>query len=149
MGRIHAAVLLALAATSLSACGGSGKKAYSLTKAQYTAALDKICLVAADQLRELHLDNALDTYKARGDDIVAIIDRATGKFEALTPPDSVKDAAKRFNEANERLLADTKDAASAAKAGDRTKFEQGLAKADADNRAGRGPATEIGATGCV
>jgi hypothetical protein len=142
-----AGVPIVLLALAVSACGG-GKKADKLTKQEYASALNKICLVAADQLRELHLDTTIGTYKARGDDIVDVIAKATSKFEALTPPAVVEDAAKTFNASYDRLLADTKDAVAAATAGDRTKWEQALSKADADSQAGRAPAKEIGATGC-
>jgi hypothetical protein len=128
-------------------CGG-GKKAAGLTKQAYAAAQSKICLLASDQLRELHLEATVSAYKARGDNVLKIEEAAIKKIDALVPPAEIKAAAKLYSDANHVVLADVKAAVSAAKAGDRTKFQQAFAKSNTDNSATYAPAKEIGARSC-
>ena len=111
-------------------------------------ALNRICLVASDQFRELHLENTVGDWKARGDHIVKITEGATKKFKALTPPDELKDAAKQYNDAEDRFTAEIKNAVNAANAGDAAKFHAALSKSDKANTDSNVAAQKIGAADC-
>jgi hypothetical protein len=130
----------------LAGCGGGG--GVTLTKQEYVKALNRICLVGSDQFRELHLENTVADWKARGDHIVSITENATKKFQALSPPDELKGAAKEYNDAEDRFTAEIKNAVNAAKEGDATRFHEALSKSDAANTDSNVAARKIGAADC-
>ncbi len=127
-------------------CGGGGKK--QLDKEHYASALTKLCLLGSDQVRELHVDNTVAAWKHAGDELVKIEENFQKKFDALTPPDEIADAAREYRDANAKVLEDTRDAVSAAKDGDAAKLLAALQKSNTDNQDTWPPAQEIGATGC-
>jgi hypothetical protein len=131
---------------ALAACGGGG--APTLTKAEYASKLSRLCLVAADQLRELHLDISVAAWKADGPRVVAIEQSFNHKLAALKAPDSIKTAVTAYTKANDKGFRDTEDAVAAAKAGDANKFHAELTQANKDNLATGAPAKAIGAQGC-
>jgi hypothetical protein len=130
----------------LAACGGSGSS--TLTKEQYASKLSRLCLVAADQLRELHVDNGVGAWRADGPRIVAIERRFNRKLAALNPPDSIRTEVADYTSANEQGFRDIEAAVAAASAGDVRKLHADLSRADTDNLATGPPAKKIGAAGC-
>ena len=141
--RVVAASALVL---MLAACGGSGSTA--LTKKQYASKLSRLCLLAADQLRELHVDNGVAAWRADGPRIVAIERRFNRKLAAFKPPESIHGAVAAYRRANDRGLSDTVVAVAAAKAGDTKGLRAALRRANKDNAATAPPAKTIGAAGC-
>ena len=127
----------------MAACGGSGTA--TLTKQQYASKLSRLCLLAADQLRELHLDNTVPAWRADGHRIVAIEQSFNRKLAALKPPHSIQAA---YTKANEGDFRDTEAAVAAAKAGDANGLRAAVRRANRDNLATAAPAREIGAAGC-
>ena len=130
----------------LAACGGSS--ASTLTKAQYDAKLSRLCLVAADQFRELHLDNTIASYTHDAQEILRIDRSFAAKLAALTPPDSIKSAVADYTAANAKFAQDDKDAVEAAKAGDAAKLHAAIARGNHDSLATWPFAKQIGAKGC-
>jgi len=135
------------AALLVAGCGGGGG-GKTLTKQQYASKLTNLCLVAADQVRELHLDNTVASWKADADDVLKIEQNFKDKLAALKAPDEIKDAADAYASANDKAFQDTKDAIDAAKAGDDAKLQTALKQANADDLKTWPPAKEIGAKGC-
>ncbi len=131
---------------ALVACGGSGSA--TPNKEQYDAKLSRLCLVAADQLRELHVDNGVAAWRADGPRIVAIERRFNRKLAALKPPESIGAVVAAYTSANDRGFRATQDAVNAAKAGDAKRLQAALKQANKDNLATRPPAKKIGAAGC-
>jgi hypothetical protein len=76
-----------------------------LTKEQYASKLSHLCLVAADQLRELHVDNGVAAWQADGPRILAIERRFNRKLAALKPPESIQAAVAAYTSANDRGFA--------------------------------------------
>lgn len=137
--------LLLGAMLGLAACGGGSK---TLTKAQYASSLSDLCLKGADQIRELHLDNSVASWKADGDRIMKIEQNFKDKLAALKAPDEIKNAAREYTDANDKVFQDVKDGVNAAKADDQAKLRAALSKANSDNGATTQPAKEIGAKSC-
>lgn len=135
-----------LAALVLAGCGGSGGS--TLTKAQYDAKVSHLCLVAADQVHELHLSLGVRAWKVDGPRLVRIDKSFGDKLAALTPPAEIKVAAADFASANARVARDDRDAVAAADAGDAGKLRAAIDKANRDSTATFPAAKEIGATGC-
>lgn len=146
VSRRAAAVLVVAGAAVLAAgCGGGGK---SLSKGDYASKLNRLCGSSADQFRELHLDLTVGDWKARGADVVNIDQSFLTKFDQLTPPDELKDAAREYRSAQAKVLADDQAAYEAAKTGDLSKLRSALDQANTDNGLGSAPAKEIGAQFC-
>lgn len=133
-----------LPALALTACGAGG----TLTKAQYDAKVNRLCLVASDQFRELRLDNTVAGWKHDASNIVEIEQHFDNALAALKPPSSIAPAATAFLRAYEKLAQDAKDAVAAAKAGDRAKWRAAIAAGDNADRATYPPAKAMGAKGC-
>ncbi|HEX9415920.1 MAG TPA: hypothetical protein VF895_04365 [Gaiellaceae bacterium] len=146
---LSACALLALVGLVAAGCGGGGKKGSALSKDDYVAALNKICTNANSQLSSLGLSNTIDSFKTDGDQVVKIGEDTVDKIKALSPPDEVKAAAQEFTEATEHAVSDLKDATSAAKSGDQSKFTQALTHAQSDSAKGDAAASEMGADGCA
>lgn len=130
----------------LAACGGSGSS--TLTREQYASRLSRLCLGAADQLRELHVDNGVAAWRADGSRIVRFERRFNRKLAALKPPESIRTAVADYTSAYEQGFRDTEAAVAAAKTGDANKLHADLSRADKDNLATGPPAKKIGAAGC-
>jgi len=141
------ALAIAVGAAACGGGGGGGNKP-ATTKAQYASAVSKLCQGSADQVRELHLDQTVDSWKHDGDQVVKIGQQFMDKLNALTPPDEIKAPAQEFVDTNQKAFDDTKDAVSAAKAGDATKLLAAIKKGNTDNLATFPSAKEIGAKGC-
>lgn len=139
---IVAAVVPVLA---LAACGGGHHR---LTAAEYDAAVNRLCLRAADQFREMHLLNTMDDWQRNAARIVRIRVRFSKEFAALKPPAFLKTNAAAFLGANENALADDRIAIAAAQAGDYEGFLHGIRAEHSDNRSGHRSAQAIGASGC-
>lgn len=145
--------LLVLAACALvlvlAGCGsGASSAGGTLTKAQYGAKVSRLCAAAADQFRELHLDNTVGSWKHNAADAVRIQQHFNNALAALRPPSSIAKDARAFVQAYEKVAQDTNDAVAAAKAGDRAKLLAALAAGNNDDLATYAPAKAIGATGC-
>ena len=129
-------VLLAVCALvlALAACGGSSAK---LTQAQYDAKVSRLCLLAADQFREMHLLNTVGDWQH--------FDKA---LAALKPPSSIARDAAAFLGANKDALADDRFAIAAARAGDNAGLHHAIRADHGDHGAAYHSAEKIGATGC-
>jgi len=138
------AYLLLILGVALAGCGGSG----GLTKAQYAAKVSRLCLLASDQVRELHMDNSVSVWEYSGPQVIHIarhFDKALAALKA--PADSATDAA-AYLKANEKVLADDRAALTAARAGDWPTLRTAVNQANQDSRATWQPAKTLGATGC-
>jgi hypothetical protein len=133
---------------ALAGCGSGHSSAGTLTKAQYDTRVSRLCALAADQFRELHLDNTLGTWKHNGSDAVRIQQHFNSALARLKPPPSIAKDAEAFVQAYEKVAKDANDAVAAAKAGDRGKLLAALAAGNNDDLATYSPAKAIGATGC-
>jgi hypothetical protein len=132
----------------LAGCGGSGMKTSQLTREQYIEALDDLCTSANQEIAALKLTTSMATWKKNGERAAKIAGRTVSRFEALVPPDSLRDAAKRNNDASEGIVTSVEDAAAAAKKGDTAAFDEALSR-QANFVLKRGTAArEIGATAC-
>ena len=131
---------------ALAACGGSGTA--TLSKEQYASKLSRLCLIAADQLREMHVDNGVAAWRADGPRILAIERRFNRKLAALKPPESIQAAVAAYASANDRGFGATQVAVGAAKAGDPKKLQAALKQANEDDLATGPAAKKIGAAGC-
>jgi hypothetical protein len=131
---------------TLAACGGGSSAAP--TKQAYESALSRLCLVAADQLRELHLDTTVAAWRADGGKVVAIERNFNHKLAALKVPESIRAAVVAYTQANELTFRDAEAAVAAAKEGDAPRLRAALKRADGDGLATGAPAKAIGATGC-
>jgi hypothetical protein len=139
---------LCVAVLALAACGGSGSGG-TLTKARYDAKLSHLCLVAADQVRELHMDNSAAAWRHDGARLVAIDRRFKNALAALKPPPSIASAVASYTEANDRAFQDATDALSVAEGKmSGTTLRATTDQMNIDYLATSGPAREIGATGC-
>jgi hypothetical protein len=127
---------------ALAACGSTSEKA------RYDARVSRLCLVAADQFRELHLDNSVGDWKRYGPTIVHIEEQFDNALAALPPPSSIAKPAAAFLDAYEKLAQDAKKAVAAANAGDRKSLRAAIAAGDEDDLATLPLAKTIGATGC-
>lgn len=137
---------LGFAVLALAACGGSGGD--TLTKAQYDARLSRLCLVAADQLRELHLDTTVAAWKHDAAQITRIERSFQTKLAALKPPGSIESTVAAYTKANNKATQETLAAVEAAKAGDAARLHAQIALSNRDSLATWASARKIGATGC-
>jgi formate dehydrogenase maturation protein FdhE len=135
---------LLVAVLGLAACGGSS----GLTKAQYDARVNRLCLVSADRFRELHLDNTIGDYRHYASSIVHIDEAFAKQLARWKPPASIASAATAFAKANEKVARDDTKAIAAARAGDSAKLQAAIKQANTDGLATSAPARAIGATGC-
>lgn len=141
------ALAICFAVLALAACGGSSSGA-TLTKAQYDAKLSRLCLVAADQFRELHMNNSLADWRHYAADVSRIERHFDDALAALKPPKELAGGATLFLVENHALLDDDGGAAAAARAGDRASFREYIDSAREDARSSSITAKRIGATGC-
>jgi len=143
------ALLLPLAAVVLvtAACGGGGS---TLTKAQYAAKLSHLCLVAADQVRELHMDGSAASWKHDGRRRVAIGTRFEGALTSLKPPPSIANAVAAYTAASDREFEDDRDALALVEGRlhELTTLHALTDEANLDYLATARPAKRIGAAGC-
>ncbi len=142
---LPAVVLIAL----LAGCGGTSKETSQLTKAQYAAALDKLCTKANREGGALHLTDSMVTWKESGDEVVKIVEEAVTGFKALTPPRSLRAAAERHIKARERMVSAAQDATNAAQSGDGGKFALAVRLLTNFTILSRTAASVLGATGCA
>ena len=134
-----------VAVLGLAACGGASTP----TKAQYDAKVNRLCLVSADQNRELHIDNTVADWKSHlGASVVKIDKHFTTKLAEWTPPASIASAAAAFATANARVTNDDEAAVAAAKANAGAQLQIALNNANKDALATFRSAKAIGATGC-
>lgn len=156
MRRLHslaaATVLLAAAGLATGCGGGAGdknKKAYSVTKKEYAETLNGICDTANREIGALGITNSIKSFNDRGDQALDITQTTVNKFESVTPPNELKDVAKRFNDANQKVLHDLQVAVQAAKAGNAQKFAEARQRVQQDGKESNKAAEEIGATHCT
>ena len=128
----------------LAACGGAS----GLTKAEYDAKVSRLCLVAADQFRELHMDNSVAAWKYNAPTIIHIGQHFDHALAALKAPSDLAAGATAYLKANETVLADDKAAVAAATAGDGGSLRTAIRQANKDTASGSRSAKAIGATGC-
>ncbi len=138
------AFLLSALAFVLAACGGAG----GLTKAQYDTKVSRLCLLAADRSRELHIDNSVAAWRHDGPSVVLIAQRFNNSLAALKAPGEIAAAAAAFLKANKKLLVDYQAAVAAAKAGDRARLQAIGQQSIRDGNATFAPARAIGARSC-
>ena len=141
---VPAVVLVVL----LAGCGGGHKKTPQLTKEQYAAALNKLCTSGNRQVAALRLTTDIKTWKQNGQKAAKIADQTVKGFEAVTPPDSLRDAAQKYTKASEDLVSAVSDAAGAAKTGDTKKFDDALSRQQNSSIQARAYAHELGAKAC-
>lgn len=147
--RRFVALVACAPALALAACGSGSSSSATLTRAQYDAKVNRLCLVTADQQRELHIDNTVADWSSHlGASTVEIDKRFDSRLAQWKPPSSIAGAAAAFRAASRKVLADDKAAVSAAKAGDKTKLRAAIQQANADVLATFPAARKIGATGC-
>jgi hypothetical protein len=137
-----------VAVVALAACGGGGGGAATLTKTEYDAKLSHLCLLAADQSRELHLDITVPSWKHDAPEIIRIDQNFANKLAALKPPSSIAAAVANYKKANDKLFQDDRNAVAAAKAGDAAKLRAAITQGNKDNNATFPSAKAIGARGC-
>ncbi|HZS30201.1 MAG TPA: hypothetical protein VFA37_02975 [Gaiellaceae bacterium] len=134
---------------ALAACGGGSGGGAALTKVQYDAKVNRLCLVSADRLRELHIDNTVADWKSHlGASAVAIDKDFTDKLAAWTPPASIASAAAAYVKANAKVTQDERDAVAAATAGDKAKLSAVLKQSNKDALATYPSAKQLGAKDC-
>lgn len=119
-----------------------------MTKAQYDAKVNRLCLLAADQMRELHMDNSVAAWRHFGPAVVRIAEHFDASLAALKPPGDIATDAASFLKANEKATADYKAALAAAMAGDKAKLRAAGNRSNTDGTATFPSAKAIGATGC-
>jgi len=137
-----------VAVLALAACGGGGGGAATLTKRQYDAKLSHLCLLAADQFRELHLDITVPSWKHDATEIIRIEQNFANKLASLKPPSSIAAAVADYRKANDKSFQDDRNAVAAAKAGDAAKLRAAITQGNKDNNATFPSAKVIGARGC-
>jgi cell division GTPase FtsZ len=145
MRRALPSVLLVAA---VAGCGGGGNQTTQLTEAQYAAALEKLCTKANHDVAPLKLTTDMAVWKKNGDQAAKIAQETVTGFQALTPPDGLRDAAKRHNKASEGVATSVQDAADAAKNGDVGKFSEAITRQLRFGILSRTAASELGAKGC-
>jgi hypothetical protein len=138
------ALLICVCVLVLAACGGS----HGLTKAQYGAKLNRLCLLASDQERELHYTETSADYRRDGAAIVHIDSSFVAQLRKLKAPSSIATVAAAYAGAMTSVALDDKHAVAAAQAGDGGKFHAAIALANTDVHGAWGYARAIGATGC-
>ncbi len=138
------ALLVPSLVLALAACGGGG----GLTKAQYDTKVSHLCLLAADQMRELHLDNSIGAWQHSGPSVVRVAEHFDKSLAALKAPGDIAADAAAYLKANEKLASDYKAAVAAANDGDRAKLLAAGNRSTRDGAATFPAAKAIGATGC-
>jgi hypothetical protein len=138
---------LAGAVLVLAACGGGTGV---LTKAQYDAKLSHLCLVAADQVRELHMDGSAASWRHDGPRRVEIDTTFGAALAALKPPSSIAKAVAAYAAASARELADDEHALAfvEGRLHESTTLHALNDQANVDSLATGRAARQIGATGC-
>lgn len=144
MARLTLVLPICGSVIALAACGGST----GLTKAQYDAKVSRLCLVAADGFREMHLTSTIGDYRHNAAAIVRIGEHFDTALASLKPPSSIATDAAAFRDANTRFAADEKSAVAAAQDGNVATFLPALRQASLDSAAVSRSAKAIGATGC-
>ena len=91
------ACLALLTGFAVAGCGGGGGGG-GLTKAQYDAKLSYLCLAAADQVRELHLDVTVASWKHDGAALTRIEQSFKRRLAALEPPRLDQGCGRRLHE---------------------------------------------------
>jgi hypothetical protein len=145
MPRVLPAVLLIAV---VAGCGGSSKNTEPLTKAEYAAALDKLCTKAIDDASTVTLTSSMATWKKNGDEAVEIIEDEVTGFKALTAPESLREAADRLNKAGEGMVTAFEDTTEAAEEGDAAKFNKALKRQMSFLILSRTAASVLGAKAC-
>ena len=144
MSRLALVLPICGCALALAACGSSS----GLTRAQYDAKVSRLCLVAADQFRELHMDYTVGSWRQSGADAVRIAQHFDRAVAALKAPSAIASGAAAFLEANQKFAADYQDGVAAAKAGNPATLLLIDRRASTDGAATSRAAKAIGATGC-
>ena len=142
------ALLVAVVVALAAGCGGGGKKTPQLTRAQYVAALNKLCTSANRQVAALKLTTSIQSWKQSGARGAKIVEQTVKGFEALTPPDELQKAAEEYTSASDEIAKAVRDAAAAAKTGDTQKFDDALSRQQNFSLKANAAASEIGATAC-
>ncbi len=142
---LRRALILSLLVAALAACGGSSS---SLTKAQYDAKVNRLCLLAADQLRELHMDNSIGAWQHSGSSVVRVDEHFDTALAALKAPSEIATGAAAFLKANEKVATDDKAALIAAMSDDRAGLRAAGNRSTKDSAATSPAVKAIGATGC-
>src|SRR6476646_2743796 len=97
---VAAAVLL----LALPACGGGGSS--RLSREDYIAAVNKLCLRTADQFAKLNLLNTMDDWQRNAAAIIRIRVRFNKDLAALKPPPALKYDVAAFAGAYKYALSD-------------------------------------------
>ena len=132
---------------ALAACGGGGGGS-TLTKAQYDVKVSRLCLLASDQIRELHMDRSVSAWKYSGADVIRIARHFDNALAALGAPADIAADADVYLRANTKVLADDKAALAAAQAADLATLRKAIEQSNNDSLAAWPSAKAIGATGC-
>ncbi len=144
MPRRTSVLLICSCVLALAACGGSS----GLSKAQYDAKVSRLCLIAADQFRELHMDYTVGSWRHSGTDAVRIAQHFDRAIAALKAPSTIASDAEVFLKANQMFAADYQDGVTAAKAGNPATLMLIDRRVSMDGAATSRAAKKIGATGC-
>jgi hypothetical protein len=120
-----------------------------MSQQQYAAALSQLCSSANRQVAALKLTTSMQTWKKNGQRAAKIADQTVRSFEALTPPDNLRTAAEKYNQATEQIARAVHDAADAAKKGDTKKYDYALSRQQNYGSRARAAASDIGANGCA
>ena len=139
------AMLLPPLVLVLAACGGASG---GLTQAQYDAKVSHLCLLAADQTRELHMGSSVGDWNHYAPSIVRIDKKFANGLAALTPPASLASAAQAYRQATGQAARDDNHAVAAAKEGNAAQLHRAIAQGIKDSLAAQPLAKAIGATGC-
>ena len=145
-GRCSVVLAVLALALAVAGCGGGGK--HGLTKEEYNAKVNHLCLLAADQFREMHLLNTMDDWQRNATEIVRIRMHFNKALAAVKPPPAIKTDAESLLVANKNAVDDDRYAIAAAQAGDRLSFFHALRADSRDQRAAHRAAVLIGAEGC-
>ena len=143
MRRFVLVLLLCVCLLGLAACGSSG-----LTKAQYDAKVSHLCLIASDQVRELHMDNSVAAWRHDGASLIHIGKHFDSTLATWKAPAEVAAQAAGFLTANEKELATVKVAVAAARADYGGLLRAAIKQVNKANLATARWAKTIGATGC-
>jgi hypothetical protein len=130
---------------ALAACGGGGT---TLAKKQYDTKVSRLCLLAADQMREIHMDASVSAWQHSGATVVRIAQQFATALAKLHAPDDIAADATAYLKADKKLVADYKAAVAAANAGDRATLRAAGEQSTKDGGATFPLAKAIGATGC-
>ena len=128
--------------------GGNGGTAGALSKDEFASKVSNLCLLADDQVHELHMTNSIIAWKNYGDRVVKIGQSFIDKVGALKAPDEIKGAVQEYLDANKKVVEDLRTATADAKKNDRKGMLAALAQGNKDNDDTWPPAKEIGAKSC-